>query len=146
MTNTSGRMTFTLIMFLLSSFILRAGVEPTVLPYVDHRHGEVFIPASGPRAVPLPLHKVTAYCTCPHCCGKWSDGFTASGTLATQGRTLAADTSVWRMGTCLAIPGVGKRTVEDTGRLIVGRALDVFFEDHEVARQFGVRTLIVEEC
>ena len=146
MTNTSGRMTFTLIMFLLSSFILRAGVEPTVLPYADHRDSAVFTPAPGPDAVPLPLHRVTAYCTCPICCGEWSDGFTASGTLATQGRTLAADTSIWEMGACLVIPGVGRRIVEDTGRLIVGRALDVLFEDHEVARQFGVRTLIVEEC
>lgn len=138
--------TLSLVLFLTSAFILRAGVEPTILPYADHRHGVVFIPASGPEAIPLPLHKVTAYCACPLCCGKWSDGFTASGSVALQGRTLAADTSIWSFGTCLALPGVGRRTVEDTGRLIVGRALDVFFTDHEEARGFGVKTLLVEEC
>jgi 3D (Asp-Asp-Asp) domain-containing protein len=51
------------------------------------------------------------------------------------------------MGRCLVIPGVGRRIVEDTGRAIVGRALDVFFERHEDALEFGVRTLVItEEC
>lgn len=33
--------------------------------------------------------KLTAYCSCPICCGKWSGGATAGGTVPVQGRTVA---------------------------------------------------------
>ena len=109
----------------------------------DHRHGEVWLPA---EVQPVEPHRITAYCACPVCCGQWADGYTASGTLALQGRTAAADTSVWGMGTCLAIPGVGERVVEDTGSAIKWRAIDVFFDNHDEARRFGVRFVNVGEC
>ena len=39
----------------------------------------------------LGLFLVTAYCPCPKCCGKYANGITASGTVATEGRTVAMD-------------------------------------------------------
>jgi 3D (Asp-Asp-Asp) domain-containing protein len=132
-------------LYLVAALILRAGVMlPVPLPNPnDHRHGEVFVP--GEVEAIQPYH-VTAYCPCPTCCGQWADGVTASGSLARQGRTVAADTGLWGMGTCLAIPGVGTRVVEDTGSAIKWRAIDVYMNSHEAAKRFGVRFVNVEEC
>ena len=97
--------------------------------------------------LPPPTHVVaTAYCGCPLCCGKWSDGITASGDPAEQGLTLATDWKVFPKGLCLAFPKLGQRRVQDTGRLIKGNKVDVYFEDHEEALRFGVKLLEVEPC
>jgi 3D (Asp-Asp-Asp) domain-containing protein len=132
-------------LYLTAALILRASLnlESPLPEAVEHDHA-VFHAQDAPKA--KPLHRITAYCTCPICCGQWSDGYTASGKLAHEGRTIAADTGVWPMGTCLTIPGVGQRIVEDTGSAIVGRAIDVFINDHDRARTFGVRVLPVGEC
>jgi len=50
------------------------------------------------------------------------------------------------MGECVSLPGIGERIVEDTGSAIVLRALDLFIDDHERARRFGVRWLEIGEC
>jgi 3D (Asp-Asp-Asp) domain-containing protein len=76
-------------------------------------------------------YKVTAYCPCARCCGK-SDGVTASGKIAEEGRTVAADWSVLPNGTVIEIEGVGIRTVEDNGGFR-GKQLDLFFSAHEEA-------------
>ncbi len=117
---------------------------PPILPHVlDARPTWLVEPHLEGPSVP---YIVTAYCTCPICCGQWADGRTASGTWATEGRTVAADPVVFSMGTCVTVPGVGERTVEDTGSVIKWRAIDVFMASHEAARQFGVRFLNVKEC
>ena len=82
---------------------------------------------------------ITAYCACPICCGKWSDGITASGTSATAGRTIACDRKRYQMGTVLLIEGVGRRVCEDTGAAIVGAHVDEFVDTHEYALQLGRR-------
>ena len=81
--------------------------------------------------------KVTGYCSCSSCCGK-SNGITASGTKATAGRTIAADTSKYPFGTKLVIDG-HTYTVEDRGGAINGNRLDMFFNSHSEALQWGVR-------
>jgi len=124
--------------------ILLAGIRPIELPVAhDHRCGGIFEP---PRLEVPSVHRVTAYCPCPICCGKWSDGITASGTLAKAGRTIAADRAMWNIGTCLEIPSVGKRIVEDTGSAIIGNRIDVYFNSHDEALQFGVKLLPVVGC
>ena len=85
----------------------------------------------------------TAYCPCEICCGKWAlnrpDGiiYTASGAIAEEGVTIAADWSVYSPGTILYIEGVGERTVQDRGGAISGQKIDVFFNNHEDALRFG---------
>lgn len=37
---------------------------------------------------------LTAYCPGRCCCGKWASGYTATGTWATEGRTIAVDPKV----------------------------------------------------
>ena len=82
---------------------------------------------------------LTAYCPCSICCGKWSNPdnpVTASGTVATAGRTIAADTSRYPFGTKLMINGQ-IYTVEDVGGAIKGNHIDIYFNTHEEARAFA---------
>lgn len=113
----------------------------------EWRRSSLFNPPTLSLPNPPPEHvEATAYCGCPICCGKWSDGFTATGSPATEGFTLAADTNVFPFGTCLAIAGVGERVVEDTGSAIKGNKVDVYFESHEEAKAFGRKLLEVTPC
>ena len=81
--------------------------------------------------------RVTAYCPCPICCGKYSNmenPTTASGTQATAGRTIAAD-SRFPFGTQLVVNGQ-VYTVEDRGGAINGNKIDVYFNSHEEALSY----------
>lgn len=86
---------------------------------------------------------VTAYCKCEECCGIWSDCPTYSGVEPVQGETVAADLSVLPIGSVVDIDGVGERTVQDTGYLY-GNHLDLYFESHQDALEFGRQKLMVE--
>ncbi len=88
----------------------------------------------------LGTYTATAYCGCSKCCGK-SDGITASGTRATQGRTVAAP-STFAFGTELIINGV-TYVVEDRGGSIKGNRIDIYFESHADALAFGRKTVDV---
>ncbi|MCM1082690.1 MAG: 3D domain-containing protein [Clostridium sp.] len=82
---------------------------------------------------------LTAYCPCTICCGQWSNPAnptTASGTTATAGRTIAADTSRFPFGTQLVINGQ-VYTVEDVGGAIQGNKIDIYFNTHQEAINFG---------
>lgn len=80
---------------------------------------------------------LTAYCceAYPHICG--GNGVTASGTVPTPGRTIAADWSLHPAGTWLYIEGVGLRRVEDTGSAIKGQKIDVAIDTHANALRWG---------
>lgn len=81
----------------------------------------------------------TAYCGCAKCCGK-STGRTASGTMATQGRTVAMPSS-YKFGTKIEIQGMGNYVVEDRGGAIKGNRIDIFFSNHQSALNFGKKTI-----
>ena len=76
--------------------------------------------------------KLTGYCHCASCCGK-STGITASGARATEGVTIAADTSKLPMGTRVYIEGVGERIVQDRGSAVKGNKLDIYVNQHSKA-------------
>lgn len=83
---------------------------------------------------------ITAYCGCSKC----SSGSqkTASGTTPTEGRTIAADTSILPFGTQVVIGGV-VYTVEDCGSGVTGNHIDIFFATHSKAIAFGRKTMKV---
>ena len=81
---------------------------------------------------------ITAYCPCVKCCGK-SDGITASGVKATEGVTIATDKSI-PFGTKVYIDGVGERIVQDRGGAIKGNRIDLYFDSHQEALNFGRQT------
>lgn len=83
--------------------------------------------------------ELTAYCPCPICCGIYSNmtnPTTASGTRATQGRTIATDTKVIPFGSKVVINGK-IYTAEDTGGAIKGNRIDIYYESHTEALYFG---------
>ena len=91
-----------------------------------------------PQLLSLGRFKLTAYCPCSKCCGKWAGGNTASGTKPTANRTIAVDTSVISFGTEVVINGV-TYIAEDTGSAIKGNKIDIYMESHQAALQFGVQ-------
>lgn len=99
--------------------------------------------ADAPELESLGTYAVYAYCPCAKCCGQWSGGLTASGTVPEAGRTVAADWDVLPAGTEIYIEGLGWRVVEDTGAGIDGQALDIYMDSHEDALRFGVREMEV---
>ena len=96
-----------------------------------------------PELVSLGTFTVYSYCPCAYCCGQWSGGPTASGTMPEEGRTIAADWGVLPAGTEIYLDGIGWRTVEDTGSGITGDKLDLYMGSHEAALEFGVREIEV---
>ena len=90
--------------------------------------------------------KLTAYCPCAKCCGK-TDGITATGTTATEGRTIAVDPRVIPYGSTVTIyfaDGTSHTyTAEDCGGAIKENRIDVFFDSHGAARAFGVQSAMV---
>lgn len=98
--------------------------------------------------------KATAYCPCKKCCGIWATRrpldengeqivYGATGIVLQQGVSVAADTSIYPMGTQLEIEGMGTYTVHDRGGAIKNNKLDIYFENHDDANEFGVRTVRV---
>lgn len=85
---------------------------------------------------------VTAYCPCEKCCGAYANGYTATGEKAIQGVTIATDPDVIPMGTEVEIDG-HIYIAQDVGGAISGNRIDLYFESHEDALQWGVREKIV---
>lgn len=90
---------------------------------------------------------LTAYCPGRCCCGKWANGYTATGTLATAGRTIAVDPKVIPYGTRVLLiwPDGTQHSyiAEDCGGGVNGNHIDVFFDDHQAARVFVVQSAMV---
>lgn len=74
--------------------------------------------------------RITYYCNCPKCCGKWST-MTASGATTVEGVTCAADPSI-PFGTKLLIND-HIYTVQDRGGAIKGKHIDIYIEGHDRA-------------
>ena len=95
-----------------------------------------------PKPTNLGEFKLTAYCACFKCCGKHPGdkgyGITKSGAKAVEGVTVAADPKVIPLGTEIII-GDREYLVQDTGSAIKGNRIDVYFEDHQEALEFGVQ-------
>lgn len=92
-----------------------------------------------PAFLDLGEFELTAYCSCSECCGKWADGITATGTKATAGRTIAVDEDVIPYGYEVIING-HTYVAEDCGGAIIGKRIDVYFDSHSEALEFGRQT------
>lgn len=84
----------------------------------------------------LGTFEITGYCSCDACCGVKATRLTKSETVPRASHTVAADLEVLPMGTRIMIDGVTYK-VEDTGKAIRGRMVDIFFDTHEEALEFG---------
>lgn len=84
--------------------------------------------------------KITAYCACVICCEK-SDGITASGAMVQANHTIAAPKE-FKFGTKMIVGGQ-LYVVEDRGGGIHGNRIDIYFNSHQEANNFGVRYMDV---
>lgn len=90
--------------------------------------------------------RVTGYCACSKCCGKFADGRTANNHKIRKGDAFVAADKFHPFGTEMIIPGynVGQPVkVLDRGKAIKGDRLDVFFHSHQQAQKWGVKYLDV---
>jgi 3D (Asp-Asp-Asp) domain-containing protein len=89
-------------------------------------------PADAQGRRPTLKVEATAYCI---------EGETASGEQTRRG-IVAADPRVIPLGSRIRVDGLGRRhsrtyDVEDTGRLVKGREIDIFMADCDAAKEFG---------
>ena len=92
---------------------------------------------------PLGTFTVTGYCRCRQCTGIYSEkNMTFTGMEPVPNQTIAADPSMVPLNSKLLINGI-VYTVEDTGKNITGRRLDIYFESHEEAVTYGRREEMV---
>lgn len=116
----------------IKASIVRALAEPEAVEIPHITEVETESPES------LGMFKLTAYCACPKCCGEWADGITYTGTKATEGRTVAVDPDVIPLGSSVYING-HEYVAEDIGGAIQGGRVDIFFDSHADALDFGVQ-------
>lgn len=108
--------------------------QEVILPYEE--------PADGysENLTYLGEFTATAYCSCVECTSD-GNGYTASGTIATEGRTVACN--ILPLGSRILVNG-SEYVVEDTGWTPYGDAwLDFYFDSHDAALAFGVQTVDV---
>lgn len=84
-------------------------------------------------------HKLTFYCACEICCGSYANGYTATGTFATEGRTIAVDKNKIPLGSKVFIDGYGWFVAEDVGGAIKGNKIDIFKTIHQSCLNEGVK-------
>ena len=147
------------LMALLIAFMLgycfggtaEAAEEPEPVQYIPDEPKVVTLPEieepEPPTLTSIGEFTITAYCACEKCCGKDPShpayGITASGTEATQGRTIATDPSVMPTGMVVYFDGIdgltGGYIAEDTGAAIKGNKIDRYFDGQQVALEGGVQ-------
>ncbi len=85
--------------------------------------------------------KITHYCNCSKCCGKWAGGPTASGVMPASNHTIAVDKDVIPLGSEVLINGQ-IYIAEDTG--VSGHTIDIFCDSHSEALNRGMYTTEVK--
>jgi 3D (Asp-Asp-Asp) domain-containing protein len=86
---------------------------------------------SQPARVPLGTFVVTCYDLY---------GYTADGAVAGM-ESVAVDPSVIPLGTTIYVPGIGERTADDTGGMIIGNHIDIWEPTYGQCADWGVRYL-----
>ena len=118
----------------------QAGMNDTLGYYVGGPSAPVYVDPVASGAEYLGRWKITAYCACVICCLK-ADGVTASGAMVQANHTIAAPKE-FKFGTKLIVGGQ-LYVVEDRGGSIHGHRIDIYFNTHQEANDFGVRYMDV---
>lgn len=101
------------------------------------------------KPVSLGSFRLTAYCSCSLCCGKWAYNrpidengneivYGAIGERLKEGYSIAVDPTVIPYRTEVIINGHTYKA-QDCGGAIKGNRIDVYFSSHEDALEFGVQ-------
>ncbi|NQX71053.1 3D domain-containing protein [Paenibacillus alba] len=137
---------------------LSGNTEPVSMPVVQERQQQQinyrYVPKLDSDLSKLRAVEVTAtgYFAGKESTGKNPDhpeyGITYSGIKVKRDdkalSTIAADTSVFPLGTVLFIPGYGYGVVADTGSAIKGKKIDLYFDTKDqVYKEWGKKTVKV---
>lgn len=95
---------------------------------------------TGSKGRSLGNFVTTAYCNCTSCSS--GSNKTYSGTVPKANHTISADIDLYPIGTKLMI-GNTVYTVEDIGSGVNGNSLDIFFDTHQQALNYGRKTVEV---
>lgn len=103
-------------------------VEETPIPEASEVHSAKFT--------------VTAYCSCEKCCGKWAldrkgPVVGAAGVPLIPDVSVAVDNSIFPFGTVFTDPQGHEFIAADTGSGVEGYWIDIYMDDHEVAKAWG---------
>ena len=120
---------------------------PTTEPEVDDSQTESS--ESDSNLISLGTFKLTAYCSCQKCCGQFAFNrpvdeygneivYGSTGIRLVAGISVAVDPSVIPYGTQVVING-HTYTAHDTGGSIKGSRIDVYFDNHQDAWNFGTQ-------
>lgn len=101
------------------------------------------------KPVSLGEFKLTGYCSCSICCNGWANNrpvdengneivYGAIGEELKEGYSIAVDPDVIPYRTEVVING-NTYKAQDCGGAIKGNKIDVYFEDHDKALEFGVQ-------
>lgn len=106
-------------------------IEPEVIEVVEESVEEI---------ISIGMCKVTAYCkeNYPHICNDGNSNVTATGTTPMAGRTIAVDPAVIPYGSEVTING-HSYIAEDCGGAIKGNRVDILFDTHQEALNFGIQ-------
>ena len=100
-----------------------------------------------PELESLGEYRITAYCSCEICCGEWALNRPNGIVYGAAGVELEAGVSCASplpFGTVVEIEGLGEYTVQDrTAQWVVDKygenLIDIYFDDHEAALEFGLQ-------
>lgn len=81
---------------------------------------------------------ITAYCSCKLCCGPNAKGITANGNKPIEGITIAASRGI-AFNSKVRI-GRHEYVVQDRLAKRYDSRFDIYFDSHERARRFGIKT------
>lgn len=91
----------------------------------------------------LGVFKLTSYCACEKCCGKYANNRNgtikgAMGVTLTNQYSIAVDPDIIPLGTKVYINGQ-EYIAQDTGGAIKGNRIDIYNTSHSAALNFGVQ-------
>lgn len=107
--------------------------------------------APEPEPVLLGTYRITAYCSCEICCGEWAKnrpGGIVYGAAGVELKPGVSCASPLPFGTVVEIEGLGEYTVQDRmAQWVIDKygekLIDIYFDDHEAAKSFGLQYLNV---
>lgn len=121
----------------------KAFAETNIIIELPTTEPNTVLPITEPNDVPeweIVVMNVSAYCPCSICCGNFADGITASGYKIKEGDVFVAAPTKYPFGTEMIVPGyAGDEVVKvkDIGGAIKGNKLDVYFDTHKEALEWG---------
>lgn len=123
--------------------------EESSIQVEEENASDEYIEEPEPEYISLGEFRLTAYCPCEICCDECAYNrpvdeygntivYTASGRIAQEGYTVAADPDVLPYGTIIYIDG-HEYEVQDCGGAITDNSIDIYFDTHEAACEFGLQ-------